>query len=197
MATLRELCSADRLDMEAIEKYLDGLDARMRVEEVRSLGRREQRRLFDAADGYRPVRVEDIVPPETPSTREVVHHGKNSLPLFTRFAKVFCRSEGNGGGELYGYNRNSSFLETVVGPGYFVARDNDRDGEVLIDYLRTPPARPIDGWPQVLPNHARLSRFVYNGTQDVLRGVSRHVSIGRAYKKGKPMGAWFVLCRER
>jgi hypothetical protein len=32
--------------------------------------------------------------------------------------------------------------------------------------------------------------------QDVLRGVSRHVSIGRAYKKGKPKGARFVLCRE-
>ena len=43
---------------------------------------------------------------------------------------------------------------------------------------------------------ARLSRFVYYRTQDVLRGVSRHVTVGRATKGGKPMSAWFVLCRD-
>jgi hypothetical protein len=66
---------------------------------------------------------------------------------------------------------------------------------VLVDYLRVPPERP-DHWPPILPNSARLSKVVYNGTQDVLRGVSKHVTIGRATKGGKPMSAWFVLCRD-
>ena len=33
--------------------------------------------------------------------------------------------------------------------------------------------------------------------QDFMRGVSSHVSIGRAQKKGKNMDAWFVLSRDR
>ena len=69
------------------------------------------------------------------------------------------------------------------------------EGEVLVDYLRVPPKRP-EHWPEILPNSARLSKVVYNGMQDVLRGVSRHVAIGRATKGGKPMSSWFVLCRE-
>jgi hypothetical protein len=31
--------------------------------------------------------------------------------------------------------------------------------------------------------------------RDFLRGVSRHVSIGRATRGGKPLDNWFVLCR--
>jgi len=69
------------------------------------------------------------------------------------------------------------------------------DSEVLVDYLQLPPAK-LPHWPTILPNSSRLSRFVYNGTQDVLRGVSQHVSIGRAMKAGKYLPAWFVLCRE-
>ena len=43
---------------------------------------------------------------------------------------------------------------------------------------------------------ARLGRFVYAGMIDIMRGVSTHVTIGRALKGGKFMDAWFVLCRE-
>ena len=50
--------------------------------------------------------------------------------------------------------------------------------------------------PDIVPNEARLGRFVYAGMKDYMRRVSEHVSIGRAYKGGKPMNAWFVLCRE-
>ncbi len=82
-----------------------------------------------------------------------------------------------------------------MGPGYFVAYPYENEGEVLVDYLRVPPKRPAE-WPEILPNSSRLSTFVYNGTQDVLRGVSKHVTIGRAFKGGKPLSAWFVLCRE-
>lgn len=195
MTRLHDLLSAPTIDMNAVQSYLDGLDNETRLAEVTSLGRKEQARLFDAAEGFRPVTLEHFVPSGEAPMREVVHHGRNSLPAFKRFAKVFCRPDAPANGEVWGYNRNPSFIETTVGPGYFVAHPHDKDGEVLIDYLRTPPRKP-DAWPEILPNSARLSRFVYYGTQDVMRGVSEHVSIGRATKRGKDMSAWFVLCRE-
>ena len=43
---------------------------------------------------------------------------------------------------------------------------------------------------------ARLARFIYHRTRDFMRGVSEHVTIGRATREGKPMDNWFVLCRE-
>ena len=88
-----------------------------------------------------------------------------------------------------------AFIESAVGPGYFVAYPHSVPGEILVDYLRVPPERP-EHWPEILPNSARLSKVVYDGMQDVLRGVSRHVTIGRATKGGKPMSSWFVLCRD-
>ncbi len=195
MTQLRALLEQDPPDIRAIETHLDALDPATRLTEVRSLGRKHLSRLFDAAEGHRAIAVNDIVNGQHGPMQEVVHYGKNSLPAFTTFAKVFVKpSAPDASGKLWGYNRNSSFLETVVGPGYFVAYPYE-EGEVLIDYLQTPSDKP-DHWPEILPNSSRLSYFVYNGTQDVLRGVSKHVSIGRAMKGGKPMTAWFVLCRE-
>ena len=180
--------------MAAIEAYLDALDGEARVAEIRSLGRAQQARLFDAADGYKAISLDDIVPPGRAPMEDVVHHGRNSLPAFNHFAKVFVRPELHSH-EAWGYNRTGGFIETVVGPGYFVAYPHEVAGEVLVDYLRLPSRRPAH-WPNVIPNSARLSAVVYNGTQDVLRGVSKHVTIGRATKAGKPMSAWFTLCRD-
>lgn len=197
MTTLLErLRASSHPDMAAVRDHLDALDHRSRLAECRALGAREQRRLFRAADGFKPIAVDDIVPPGVAELREVVHHGKNTLPAFTRFAKVFCRADDDERGELWGYNRNSTLLETVVGPGYFVAHPHTRAGEILVNYLRVPPRRPSFAWPEILPNEARLSRLVYAGTQDVLRGVSEHVTIGRASRRGRDMNAWFILCRE-
>jgi len=194
MATLRDLLDGQAQDMREIERHLDALDHAQRLGEVRALGRSAQARLFDAADGYKALTLSDIVPPQRPAMDEVVHHGKNSLPVFNHFAKVFVRPPDDAEPELWGYNRAGGFIESVVGPGYFVAYPRG-DQEVLVDYLRVPAGRPPH-WPDVLPNSVRLSRFVYYGTQDILRGVSRHVTIGRATKDGKPMSAWFTLCRE-
>jgi hypothetical protein len=47
----------------------------------------------------------------------------------------------------------------------------------------------------ILPSSARLSRFVYNGTRDYMRGVSAHVSIGRAEVRGRLSDNYFILCR--
>ena len=95
--------------------------------------------------------------------------------------------------ELWGFNRNGPLVTTTVGPGYYVAYPRGQ-GEVLIDYTRLPTRAP-QGWPRILRNDQRLSRLVYHGTQDVLRGVSKHVTIGRASRKGKDLDNWFVLCR--
>lgn len=194
MATLLDLTSGGSFDLPGITAHLDSLDSATRINEVRTLGRKPQAALFEAASGYRKMTIEDCVPAEVPADTEIVHHGKNTLGVFSHFAKVMFRPEGGAKGELWGYNRNSGFLETVVGPGYFVTVPHIVPGEIMVDYLRL-PAKNLPGWPPILPNTARLSRFVYNGTQDILRGVSKHVSIGRATKGGKPMDAWFILCR--
>jgi hypothetical protein len=181
MSTLAELVAGDPIEMRSVTGYLDDLDPAKRAAEVLALGRREQAKLFESAQGHRPTTLEHIV--------------GNTLPFFSHFAKVFVRPDTGPGEELWGYNRSGPFVETVVGPGYFVARPHEAPGELLVDYLRVPPRRPSN-WPEIIPNSARLSAFVYKGTQDVLRGVSEHVTIGRAFKKGRPLDAWFVLCRQ-
>ena len=194
MACLRDLVHGGAPEMAAIEAHLDALGTAERLAEVRSLRREEQSLLFDAAEGHRPISLDDIVPHDRGPMQEVVHYGKNSLPAFNHFAKVFVRPESSSP-ELWGYNRTGGFLEMIVGPGYFVAYPHTVAGEVLVDYLRLPPRRP-ESWPRILPNSARLSIVVYNGTQDILRGVSTHVTIGRATKGGRAMSAWFALCRD-
>lgn len=178
------------LDLDALCAYLDSLDERLRITESRSLSRREQARLFEAAAGFRRLTLEHFVPPGAPPLAPVVHHGRNSLPVFRYFEKRFCRPD-EPGEALWGYNEQ--LWRPLTGPGYFVARPAD-DFEVVIDYEELPPRRP-EAWPPILPNSARLSRFIYYRTRDRMRGVSAHVSIGRASRAGKAMDNWFVLCR--
>jgi hypothetical protein len=68
---------------------------------------------------------------------------------------------------------------------------------VDIDYTMAPqPQDKPDTWPEIVPNSERLGRFVYEGMVDVMRGISSHVSIGRARRKEAWMDAWFLLVRE-
>jgi len=166
------------------------------VAAVRSLGRAEQRNLYKAADGFRPLRLEHLVPPSVQDFTPVRHFGKNTLPLFTHFEKRFCRPHGEDAvkpSALYGFNFQT--MAPVTGPGYFVAREDANRAEVLVDYHHVPPEHP-EGWPAVQPNDRGLSRFVYGFMIDTVRRVSEHVSIGSAARKGKDLGSWFVLCRE-
>ncbi len=188
--SIRDHLGEGPLDMPALATYLDALDPAARVREVRTISRREQAHLFDAAAGVRPIDTDDLVPPEVPPFAQVIHQGRNSLPILNSFEKRLCRPAERRG-ELWGYNEHG--LRWLTGPGYFVARPHG-EGEVLIDYLEVPPAKP-DGWPAIKPNSAGGGRFVYLQTQDVLRGVSRHVGIGRVTKRGRPLDRWFVLCR--
>ena len=158
------------VDLPALAAYLDGLDRARRIAEARDLGGAEQARLFEAAAGYRRVTLDDFVPRGFPPLQPIVHYGRNSLPVFKIFEKRFCLPDASAS-ELWGYN------------------------ELVIDYCEVPPRKPAE-WPPILPNSARLSRFIYYRTRDFMRGVSQHVSIGRATREGKPMDNWFVLCRE-
>jgi hypothetical protein len=191
---LDDLLRSGSFDIADVGRRLDQLAPAVRLAAVRSLGGRAQAELYDAAKGVRKLRLEDLVPSTVEPLQEVVHEGKNSLPAFTQFAKVFCRPRNGDARELWGYNRNPRLVEKAVGPGYYVAYEGPGD-EVLVDYTRLPKGKLPD-WPEIISNEERLSRFVYSGMIDALRGVSTHVSIGRAIRHGKTADNWFVLCRQ-
>ena len=66
----------------------------------------------------------------------------------------------------------------------------------MVDYYQVPDGAVADGWPAVVANDWRLQRFVYHQTRDFMRRVSRHVSIGAAFKRERPLDHYFVLCRK-
>ena len=184
------------VDLPGLARFLDGLGDAARTAATVSMTPRQQARLYEAAQGFRALTLEHFVPKGVAPLTQVRHAGKNSIPVVSRFEKRFCLPA-PGSERLWGYNQNPRSIQFATGPGYFVCYAIDA-GQVLIDYCQVPsdkpPGRP-DGWPDVRPNSAGLSRFIYNRTQDTMRGVSNHVSIGRAARDGKLMDNWFVLCR--
>ncbi len=184
------------VDARRIGEYLDALSHEQRVAAIRSLGRREQRALYTAVDGFRPVRLVDLVPPERAPQETVRHYGRNTLPAFTHFEKRFCRPAGADSAKpdvLWGFNFQR--LQPLTGPGYFIARPAPDRPEIWVDYNRVPELQP-ETWPALRRNEVGLSRFVYGVMIDTLRGVSEHGPSGSAARKGRDMGSWFVLCRE-
>ncbi len=192
MAELDSVLKTGNFDISRVAEKLDALPAAARLAEIRALSRPAQAALYEAAKGARKLTLEDLVPPSVPELSEVVHEGKNTLVMFTQFAKVFCRPL-RAKNELWGYNRAGAVVENAVGPGYYVAYEGPGD-EVLIDYTRLPEGKP-ESWPKIVPNRSGLSRLVYADMVDALRAVSAHVTVGRAIKKGKVLDNWFVLCR--
>jgi hypothetical protein len=182
-----------KVDLENLRRVLDTSGHTARVLAIRALTGKQLATLFDASADSDPLTLDYFAPPTDPLV-EVVHHGKNSLPAFTHFQKRFCRPDGDGGEVLWGYNHNPRIEEVFVGPGYFVATAGEK-GEVKIDYTQLPPRKP-EAWPTIIPNSSRFGFLVWSGMQDYCRRVSEHVTIGRAYRGGKPFDAWFALCRE-
>ncbi len=187
---------ADLLSTSAAElaRHLDALDPQSRLEQVLALSARQQARLFELAEGHRVFTLDDLAPAAATPLLGIRHEGRNSLYAFTRFAKVFAVPDEPSliTTERWGFNDTSALVTTTVGPGYFVAVQ--QGSEVLVDYTRLPP-KALTGAPRPLPNSSRLSRFVYNQTKDLVRGVSTHVSIGRAWRGTRRLDNWFVLCR--
>ncbi len=185
-----------RVKLTELSALLDTCGPIARRRAVQSLDRAALAALYDAAapgDATEGLTLDFLVPAGTEALHEVIHNGRNSLPMFNNFQKRFCRPDGDAEQNvLWGYNEGST--RAFVGPGYFVARTHG-EGELVVDYTALPPRHPVP-WPEILPNEARLGRFVWVGMKDVIRRVSQHVSIGRAYRADTAMDAWFALCRE-
>jgi hypothetical protein len=200
--SLRDLLRDDGARIDAIAAHLDGLAHAERLAETRTLNRSEQRRLYRAAERSAPLTLDDFVPAGTAPRTQVIHHGRNTLPLpgpLKLFQKRMARPEG-GGERLFGYNE-SPFISTV-GPGFFVTvltagrAEWEARGAVVVDYFQIPDGAVPEGWPPVIPNTKGLQRFVYHRTRDFMRRVSAHVTIGAAYKVEKALDHYFVLCRQ-
>jgi hypothetical protein len=181
------------LDLPRLGKVLDEVGHSARLWSIYQWTPRDMAKVWEAAKGLHPLSLDDFVARSVAPHVEVIHHGKNSLPAHNYFQKRFCRSKDPEQTMLVGYNEQT--WAGITGPGYFVARPSPDAGEVDIDYTMLPKEKP-DAWPAIMPNSARLGRFVYYGMVDVMHGISSHVSIGRAKKKHGWMDAWFVLVRE-
>ena len=178
------------LDLKRLAKTLDELGHEGRLQVVRRWDKATQARIFDALSGFREVTMEHFVPSSKGLLEEVIHDGHNSLPLFNTFQKRFARTEA---GTIVGYNEGAT--RGIAGAGYFTLKPSETPGEVAIDYREIPTVR-VPTWPDITPNSARLGFLIYEGMVDYMRGLSEHVSVGRAWKKGKLMDAYFVLVRD-
>lgn len=206
MIDLAALCLDDGVPMEAVAEYLDRLSHATRKDEVAQLGRKQQRGLWRKALAAPKLTMTDFVPEDVDPRQQVVHFGKNTLPLPSKhryFEKRFCRPE-DGSSRVFGYNHAPS--RNLVGPGYFVGvytegHPHEKDswserGSVVIDYFQVPDGPVARGWPKVKPNTSGLQILVYHRTRDFMRRVSAHVTIGHAHKVEKSLDHYFVLVRE-
>ncbi|MCA9773045.1 MAG: hypothetical protein KC466_11605 [Myxococcales bacterium] len=196
MATLASMLENGSITLGELTAHLDKLPHAGRVAESIALGGKHQARLWTVAEGKgEPLTLDFLVPADAKPLEPVPFEGKNSLPVFTLFQKVFYRQRD---GLVGGYNKQT--LSPITGPGYFlVDAFKDAPGEVGVNYLKVPSEAPA-GWPPIQRNEAglNLSRFIYANMIDYLRWVSKDVVIGRAYRAGeKAMPNWFILCRAR
>lgn len=179
---------------EAIAEYLDGQEAEERLQEVLALSAKEQEALWELAAGSREALSTDFfVPKQAKRLIPYPFEGKNSLPLFTRFQKIFYRTREK---TIGGYNEQP--LRWFTGPGYYcleVGASGD-PGPLFINYCKVPRSKPAS-FPRIRSNDAIPTRFIYGGMKDFLRRVSSDVVIGRAYRKEKPMPNFFLLCRPK
>jgi hypothetical protein len=178
-----------------IAARLDAMTHEERVREVRRMCGKTQAMLWQMADG-RAIGLDHFVPADVPPLTEVIHFGKNSLPVLSAFEKRFCRPSDDGEqGVLYGYNEGMT--RPVVGPGYFVVRESkgNSKGDVVLDYYST-PSEKVPAWPAIAVKDAGIPAVVYGFMNDYMRKVSDHVSIGRAFKHHCVTNNYFLLVRD-
>ncbi len=185
-----DLVRATEIDFDALEAALDAATHEERVAATRQWNKKLQRKIYDQAAG-RSVTLDQLVPTEEP-LKPVHHWGWNTVfPGFHAFQKRFTRPSDRDD-VLYGYNEN--WYKFATTPGYYTAYEDDKTGQVVVDYTRIPEEKPAR-WPKIRPNWQFLGIVVFYGMKDRLWRVSDHVTIGRAFKK-KPMNQWFTLVRE-
>lgn len=183
-------------DPENIAAALDRLSHAERLIALRGLERDQLRLLYTITEGFAPMTLSDLVPPETPPLQAVRHIGRNSLPLFSLFEKRFYRLEKQTDQADQAAVGGANFQSTsaLTGPGYFLASAATDRAEIIIDYSRIPSQAPA-GWPALAGNEHGMGQLVYGGMIDTLRRISKHVSIGAAQKSGHKASAYFTLCR--
>jgi len=183
---------ASRAPRAALRAHLDELLHEDRLQQVRALAPPAVRALYEHVQGQ-PAALAHFVPECVGQGCPVRHLGVNSLPFFRRFEKRFMRAA-DGSPQLWGYNHQA--MQRWTGPGYFVVASPAAGEETAIDYHHVPSSAPGAGWPAVRENRGLLAGAVYGQMIDRMRCVSEHVSVGRAFKRGKAMGAYFALVRE-
>jgi hypothetical protein len=193
MYDLMALLERPGIKLEEVTSHLDKLNESDRILQVMMLNKKQQITLWEIAANSAQLDLSYLVPDNANPLDFFPFEGKNSLPAFKRFQKVFYHDHQ---GITCGYNNNPALVLAVVGPGYFMVQMNPKAGkEIQIDYTRIPTEKP-GSWPAIKSNDVFPTMFVYGGTKDNLRWVSKDVVIGRAYKMGEdPMPNWFVLCR--
>lgn len=171
-------------DLTQLAAILDASTHDERVSWMRTLGRSGLSRLYELAESAPPLTLSHFH--DAPG-RAVIHHGQNSLAVFSSFQKRVV----DNAGVVQGYNHQS--MAWFTGPGHFtLAQDGN---EVVFDYTKE-PASAFEGFPPLKSNTSGFSTFVYGHMIDRVRRVSRHCVVGAAFKKGKPFDAWFMLIRE-
>lgn len=202
MTTLAELIDQNT-PIAQIAAHLDALPFAETKAQTHVLDRDRQRKLYNLAKDSPALTFADLVPPTIPARTEVIHHGRNTLPLpgsFRNFEKRMCRPE-SGGEKAFGYNEGAS--RPLIGPGYFVTIPTvgnpawEERGPLVVDYFQVPQEPVVETWPKVVPNTQGLQVLVFNKTRDFLRKVSNRVSVGAAYKVEKPLDHYFMLVREQ
>jgi len=196
---IRSQFGASALDLPGLAESLRGLDVQARIAATRALTKDDQMKLWSACEG-RVVRATDFVPEHVPDGREVIHFGKNTLPIFSHFQKRFVRAAGPSAqpGHVYGYNWNT-FNWTTAGPGYFIGHPDPVNPDVYgLDYYQLPPKDAVLGadWPRMRRNEVGLQRFIYRHMIDFMRKVTDGVTIGRAWRSGLVTDNFFVLVRD-
>jgi hypothetical protein len=183
-----------KIDLPRLAEVLDGLGHEGRVHATRTWTPKQKKAIFEAVKGFKPLDLDFLVPSSVGTLVEVIHDGHNTLPMFSHFQKRFVRLEEGEELPIAGYNHQS--MEAFTGPGYFgvTKGDGEHEGELVIDYKRIPRQKP-PSWPTIRHNDGLIAGIVNGGMVDYLRGISSHVSIGVAFKNGKPRHQWFTLVR--
>ena len=192
MESFSTLLDQPGVDLATLTKHLGKLSPDQRRYEATEVNKAQQVALCEAAGrSPHPISLDYLLPANAKPYVPYPFDGRNSLPIFTRFQKVFYKMDD---GRIGGFNNQN--LGWFTGPGYYVAEMVEgHPGEIGVNYMKIPGTKP-QGWPPIKPNEAFPSRFIYANMIDYLRWVSDDVVIGRAYRAGtKPMPNWFLLSR--
>jgi hypothetical protein len=172
-------------DIHTLSTALDGAGQEQRLAWLQRLAGKQLPMLYELAAGQ-TLKIEELHGEEG---QVVIHQGMNSMAMFRSFQKRMVLHDG----QVKGHNHQP--WAWLVGDGTFIVVPSPEvEGELWLDYTRLPDSGFPD-FPPVKDNMAGLSRFAYGGMIDVVRRVSAHVTIGKAFIGDKPRGQYFALCR--